>query len=183
MLRTLRRLQLLHRLAMLCHRHNIEALILALLALAFQPERAKIGLELAVHTDMVHRIIAIVAHSINFLDAQSLRQTAQTIEHKILRAIAKECLRQALDQLIAVLRSLQSADIDNVLAILILAEPEHNLIQSLLLIVHHQRQAAFLTLSGVKHKIQRQRLFLILILPQLYSLALTIKLVQHFICK
>ena len=58
-----------HRLAVLCHRKLVEALVVAKLATRLFPEGAEVGLEFAVAPHVVIGIVAVIRYRVDVLES------------------------------------------------------------------------------------------------------------------
>ena len=138
-----------HRLARLDERELVKARIIRLPAARFFPERAEVGLELAVAADVVLRVVAVVRDGVDVLHAEAARDGLRHIEDEVLRAVTERALRDVLDEVFRVrrVRPLHRADVELGRAVFIAVQPEHHLVQADAARRHDEREVAFLALA------------------------------------
>ena len=106
---------------------------------------------------MVLRIVACVRDRIDMLHAESTRDSLRHVENEVLRAVAVRALRDVLDDVPRPLhvRPLHRADEEGVLARLVPAEPEDDLVELAARKPHLHAEQSFLPLARLECQVCR----------------------------
>lgn len=124
-----------------CHGQFIEASVLAGMSARFFPEVAETRLELAVPADMVIRIIAIICDRIDMCKPKGFGHFLGRMEDEILRAVGIAASRNLLHHIPGIfhIRSLHGADPERPFSGFVRRNPEHHLVQVVLIETHNNR--------------------------------------------